>query len=131
MSRSSARRVPGWRRLVPGLATLLDYRRAWLPGDLLAGVTVAAYLVPQVMAYAGVAGLPRSPVCGRRPRARRRPGFLALGAANPGAGALHGFPVSSSASGTALPPRRASGGRRTHWSWARWHAPCCSFRARC
>jgi sulfate permease, SulP family len=30
---------------------------AWLRGDLLAGVTVAAYLVPQVMAYAQVAGL--------------------------------------------------------------------------
>ncbi|MGY6652396.1 SulP family inorganic anion transporter [Amycolatopsis sp. TRM77291] len=34
------------------------YRRSWLRGDLLAGVTVAAYLVPQVMAYAEVAGLP-------------------------------------------------------------------------
>ncbi|WP_328863772.1 SulP family inorganic anion transporter [Streptomyces virginiae] len=43
----------------PGLA---GYRRSWLRGDLLAGVTVAAYLVPQVMAYAGVAGLP--PVTG-------------------------------------------------------------------
>jgi len=38
------------------------YRRSWLRGDLVAGVTVAAYLVPQVMAYAGVAGLP--PVTG-------------------------------------------------------------------
>ncbi|GAA4987081.1 SulP family inorganic anion transporter [Kitasatospora paranensis] len=38
------------------------YRRSWLRGDLLAGGTVAAYLVPQVMAYAGVAGLP--PVAG-------------------------------------------------------------------
>lgn len=43
---------------LPGLATLRGYPRSWLPGDLLAGVTVAAYLVPQVMAYAGVAGLP-------------------------------------------------------------------------
>ncbi|MEV0909605.1 SulP family inorganic anion transporter [Streptomyces hokutonensis] len=51
-----------WRRLTPGIATLAGYRRAWLRGDLLAGVTVAAYLVPQVMAYAGVAGLP--PVAG-------------------------------------------------------------------
>lgn len=34
------------------------YERSWLRGDLLAGVTVAAYLVPQVMAYAEVAGLP-------------------------------------------------------------------------
>ena len=41
---------------------LRGYRRAWLPGDLLAGVTVAAYLVPQVMAYATIAGLP--PVTG-------------------------------------------------------------------
>ncbi|MEV5952358.1 sulfate permease [Streptomyces sp. NPDC051987] len=53
---------PGWHRLVPGLVSLLGYRRAWLRGDLMAGVTVAAYLVPQVMAYAGVAGLP--PVTG-------------------------------------------------------------------
>ena len=41
---------------------LRGYRRAWLAGDLLAGVTVAAYLVPQVMAYATIAGLP--PVTG-------------------------------------------------------------------
>jgi SulP family sulfate permease len=41
---------------------LRHYRRAWLRGDLLAGCTVAAYLVPQVMAYAEVAGLP--PVTG-------------------------------------------------------------------
>ncbi|WP_181773187.1 SulP family inorganic anion transporter [Amycolatopsis pittospori] len=34
------------------------YRRSWSRSDLLAGVTVAAYLVPQVMAYAEVAGLP-------------------------------------------------------------------------
>ncbi|MFI5469276.1 SulP family inorganic anion transporter [Streptomyces cacaoi] len=62
MSKASGRHVPEWRRLVPGLVALLGYRRAWLTGDLLAGVTVAAYLVPQVMAYAGVAGLP--PVTG-------------------------------------------------------------------
>ncbi|MFD4585383.1 SulP family inorganic anion transporter [Streptomyces sp. NPDC058423] len=52
----------GWHRAVPGLAVLGAYRRDWLRGDLLAGVTVAAYLVPQVMAYASVAGLP--PVAG-------------------------------------------------------------------
>lgn len=49
-------------RPLPGLTVLAGYRRGWLRGDLLAGVTVAAYLVPQVMAYAGVAGLP--PVAG-------------------------------------------------------------------
>lgn len=59
---SPSGRVLGWRRLTPGIAALAGYRRAWLRGDLLAGVTVAAYLVPQVMAYAGVAGLP--PVAG-------------------------------------------------------------------
>src|SRR2546430_15868817 len=48
--------------MIPGLAVLRGYRREWLPGDLLAGVTVAAYLVPQVMAYATIAGLP--PVTG-------------------------------------------------------------------
>ena len=41
---------------------LRHYQRAWLRGDLIAGVTVAAYLVPQVMAYATVAGL--DPVVG-------------------------------------------------------------------
>ncbi|MQS17149.1 sulfate permease [Streptomyces kaniharaensis] len=47
---------------LPGLAVLRGYRREWLRGDLLAGLTVAAYLIPQVMAYAAVAGLP--PVAG-------------------------------------------------------------------
>jgi len=45
-----------------GLAQLRHYERRWLRGDVLAGVTVAAYLIPQVMAYAAVAGLP--PVAG-------------------------------------------------------------------
>lgn len=48
--------------LVPGLVILRSYERSWLRGDVLAGVTVAAYLIPQVMAYAEVAGLP--PVVG-------------------------------------------------------------------
>jgi SulP family sulfate permease len=41
---------------------LRGYRRSWLRGDLVGGVTVAAYLIPQVMAYATVAGL--QPVAG-------------------------------------------------------------------
>ncbi len=48
----------GWRRWLPGVAVLRGYDKAWLRGDVLAGVTVSAYLVPQVMAYAAVAGLP-------------------------------------------------------------------------
>lgn len=47
---------------MPGLHRLRRYQRGWLRGDVLAGVTVAAYLVPQVMAYAAIAGL--QPVAG-------------------------------------------------------------------
>lgn len=43
-------------RLLPGPARLRGYDRTWLRGDLVAGLIVAAYLVPQVMAYAGLAG---------------------------------------------------------------------------
>ena len=48
--------------ILPGIAQFRGYQRAWLRGDVLAGVTVAAYLIPQVMAYATVAGL--EPVVG-------------------------------------------------------------------
>jgi high affinity sulfate transporter 1 len=51
-----------WSECAPGLTQFRGYQRAWLRGDVLAGVTVAAYLVPQVMAYATVAGL--EPVAG-------------------------------------------------------------------
>ncbi|HLL09237.1 MAG TPA: sulfate permease [Nocardioidaceae bacterium] len=49
-------------RWAPSLHRIVHYDRRWLRGDVLGGVTVAAYLVPQVMAYAEVAGLP--PVAG-------------------------------------------------------------------
>ena len=42
-------------RMLPGLRQDL---RPWTPVSVIAGLTVAAYLVPQVMAYATVAGLP-------------------------------------------------------------------------
>lgn len=41
-----------------GLVVLRHYDRRWLRPDLLAGVTVAAYLIPQCMAYAQIAGVP-------------------------------------------------------------------------
>ncbi len=44
--------------VAPGLAQFRDYRPSYLRGDIVGGVTVAAYLVPQVMAYATLAGLP-------------------------------------------------------------------------
>ena len=48
--------------VVPGLATLRSYQRRWLQHDLVAGLVLAAILVPQGMAYAELAGLP--PVTG-------------------------------------------------------------------
>ncbi len=47
---------------MPGLTRLLSYRREWLRGDILAGLTVAAYLIPQCMAYGELAGV--EPVAG-------------------------------------------------------------------
>jgi SulP family sulfate permease len=47
---------------LPGLRKLLNYDRAWLSGDVLAGITVAAYLIPQCMAYGELVGVP--PVVG-------------------------------------------------------------------
>lgn len=47
--------LPGWQRLA-------TYQRSWLKGDVLAGLTVAAYLIPQCMAYGVLAGV--EPVVG-------------------------------------------------------------------
>ena len=48
--------------LLPGLKQLLSYQPSWLRGDLLAGITVAAYSIPQCMAYGELAGV--EPVIG-------------------------------------------------------------------
>jgi len=48
----------GWRGLVPGITAVRTYERSWLRFDLIAGVVLAAILVPQGMAYAELAGLP-------------------------------------------------------------------------
>lgn len=45
-----------------GLRRLLAYQQSWLRGDVLAGLTVAAYLIPQCMAYGELAGV--QPVAG-------------------------------------------------------------------
>jgi sulfate permease, SulP family len=45
-----------------GLRQILNYQRSWLRGDMLAGITVAAYLIPQCMAYGELVGVP--PVVG-------------------------------------------------------------------
>jgi high affinity sulfate transporter 1 len=37
---------------------LSEYRPSWLPGDIVAGITLAAYAIPVSLAYSGLAGLP-------------------------------------------------------------------------
>ena len=49
-------------RWVPGVRAARTYQRPWLRPDIVAGVVLAAILVPQGMAYAELAGLP--PVTG-------------------------------------------------------------------
>ncbi len=58
----AGQRRTGVGRIVPGLAALRSYERPWLRSDLMAGLVLAAILVPQGMAYAELAGLP--PVTG-------------------------------------------------------------------
>jgi high affinity sulfate transporter 1 len=45
-------------RWIPGVRAARTYDRAWLRPDLVAGLVLAAILVPQGMAYAELAGLP-------------------------------------------------------------------------
>jgi high affinity sulfate transporter 1 len=55
----AANREPkGLERWVPGVRAARTYRRDWLRPDLVAGVVLAAILVPQGMAYAELAGIP-------------------------------------------------------------------------
>ena len=60
--------MPAWL-----FASLRDYRAAWLRGDVVAGLTVWAVLIPESLAYASIAGV--SPVGGPL---RGRPGTTAL-----------------------------------------------------
>jgi sulfate permease, SulP family len=45
-------------RLVPIVGWIRSYERGWLRGDLIAGVAVAALVVPKNLGYAGIAGIP-------------------------------------------------------------------------
>ena len=45
-------------RYLPILRWLPKYKPSWLRYDLISGLTIWAVLVPQAMAYAGIAGVP-------------------------------------------------------------------------
>ena len=45
------------RQLLPILGWLPGYDRAWLRGDVAAGVAVTALIVPKNLGYAGIAGV--------------------------------------------------------------------------
>ena len=49
-------------RWLPGLLTLREYRAAWLPSDIVAGMVLATMLVPVGIAYAVASGVPG--ICG-------------------------------------------------------------------
>ena len=51
-------RRTGWLSWLPPSRWLADYSAAWLPFDIMAGITLAAYAIPVSLAYAGLAGLP-------------------------------------------------------------------------
>ena len=44
--------------MFPPAGWLLHYQPSWLPSDVMAGVTLAAYAIPVSLAYAALAGLP-------------------------------------------------------------------------
>src|SRR5258708_32589390 len=49
---------PTWLWWFPPARWLAEYSAVWLPGDIVAGITLAAYASPVSLAYAGLAGLP-------------------------------------------------------------------------
>lgn len=60
--RAAANQRTGWLRWFPGLLALHRYEPSWLPRDVLAGLALAAVLVPVGIAYAIASGVPG--ICG-------------------------------------------------------------------
>jgi SulP family sulfate permease len=54
----AAESATGIRRFIPILSWLPRYDRSWLAVDIIAGLTLWGLVVPEGMAYAGIAGLP-------------------------------------------------------------------------
>jgi len=48
----------GWKRWLPGLQTLSDYKASWLTSDIAAGLVLTTMLVPVGIAYAVASGVP-------------------------------------------------------------------------
>ncbi len=57
-----AKGLSGYAGWIPGVNAARSYQRSWFRPDIVAGIVLAAILVPQGMAYAELAGLP--PVTG-------------------------------------------------------------------
>jgi high affinity sulfate transporter 1 len=57
-ARTTTEAPSGLGRWLPGARTLREYRRAWLPRDVVAGIVLTALLVPAGMGYAEASGLP-------------------------------------------------------------------------
>ena len=54
----SAPTPPGLARWVPGLLLFRNYQAGWLVSDLWAGISVCLVMIPSVVAYAGLMGIP-------------------------------------------------------------------------
>ena len=58
VAKTTSLQATGLKKYIPILGWLPAYRSTWLRQDLLAGLTTAAVVIPQAMAYAALAGLP-------------------------------------------------------------------------
>src|SRR2546429_3026371 len=57
-SQRSSSQGPALVRLIPGLSLFRHYRAACVLPDVLAGISVCVVMIPSVIAYAGLMGLP-------------------------------------------------------------------------
>src|SRR5579862_4428271 len=58
MTGSPGGRWRGWLRALPVLQGVLPIQRSRVPAEVLAGVTLAALGIPEVLGYAKIAGMP-------------------------------------------------------------------------
>jgi high affinity sulfate transporter 1 len=55
---STLPKVSGWKAIFPPAQWVPTYQAQWFSSDLLAGITLGAYALPEGVAYASLAGLP-------------------------------------------------------------------------